>query len=153
MLRKKKSYNFGNTSSPLHNVSTKVKRCFVVPSTLPTHCIASGGGGPTPSYLHRPGHWSPLPPFAALAAGWRGTSFLCSIVRAKPFMLGCVVSRWMFRSHLHFHIDNDLHGSVSELMVTCPCWSFRSSEICFSMCRWRSLLPTAALETMARWML
>jgi hypothetical protein len=85
-----------------------------------------------PYDLHRPKRWSPLPPLVALVAGGWGASFL-RVVRVRVFLLWCVVgvvgatSGQIKLSPLHSHIDDDLHGGVSELMATCARRSFRST--------------------------
>jgi hypothetical protein len=85
------------------------------------------GGGQIPSDLYRLERWVPLHPLAAPVAGGRGISF-CS----RSCLLWCVVGmvgaapKRINLSQLHSRTDDELHDSVSELMKTCACRSFRS---------------------------
>jgi hypothetical protein len=64
-----------------------------------------------------------------------------------------VVRRWVVGAasglinlhQLYSHTGDDLLGDVSELMATCDDRSFRSGEISFSMCQWRSFLSATTL--------
>jgi hypothetical protein len=97
-----------------------------------------------------------------------GTSFLRSVVRVGVSLLWCVVGvvgsalgRINLPQH-YSHTGGDFH-SVSELMATCACRSFRSAALpsrrssdlarSFSTCRLCPSLYTTGLGTGARWML
>jgi hypothetical protein len=126
--------------------------------TLPLFSCDRGVGRPNPSYLHR--HWSPLPLLAVPAAGGRGTSFLHSVVSVRACMLWCVV--WMVdAAPRRINLSNSnptprvtftaasrswWQCVLIDLQISSLVFSFfRSSEICFSMCHWRTSLPTTVL--------
>jgi hypothetical protein len=73
------------------------------------------------------------------------------VVRVRFWFLWCVVGvvRAVFGlinlHQLYSYTSDDLLGDVSELMATCDDRSFRSGEISFSMCQWRSFLSATTL--------